>query len=241
MSKVLIVEDNPLSLRFFTDALASFGVDAVGAVDAREALAVSAGTAFDLLLIDANLPDQPGAAVLAAIRAGDGPSRRAPAIATTAADRDAAAALRGAGFDAVIGKPVGIEALRAALADYIELRARADLLDDARALATAGGDAAIVAALRGLFATELDALPGELTELAVRPDRDGLRERLHRLTASAGFCGAMALATAVGNLQRTIDEATDFDAPLTDLLSIVRATRTALAGINVPLRPAPMR
>ena len=83
MPKLLVVDDNLLALRLFSEALATLGIDCVTAVDARSALAASAAAAFDLLLIDARLPDQPGTAVLAAIRNGNGPSRTAPALATT--------------------------------------------------------------------------------------------------------------------------------------------------------------
>jgi len=165
-----------------------------------------------------------------------------PPIATTAADGDAAARLRGAGFDAAVGKPVSIEVLRVALADHIELHGPAGLLDDTRAAASAGGDTGIIAALRGLFATELDTLPDELAGWVRHNDRNGLRERLHRLAASAGFCGAVALAAAVGKLQLMLDEdSTDLDIALTGFLATVRATRAALTEFNAPRQPTPRR
>lgn len=228
MPKLLVVDDNLLALRFFSEALATLGIDCVTAVDARSALAASAAAAFDLLLIDARLPDQPGTAVLAAIRNGNGPSRTAPALATTAAGDSAGAALLVAGFAAVITKPVHIETLRAALAAHAILPATTGLLDDRQAIA---GEPAILTALRGLFAAELDALPGELDALVRAGDRDGLRERLHRLAASAGFCGAVPLGAAITELQRALAmDAADRAAAVGEILAVVRATRRALAG-----------
>ena len=82
-----------------------------------------------------------------------------------------------------------------------------DALDDEQARRAAGGDEAIVAALRGLFVGELEALPAEMEAFAARDDREALRDRLHRLDASAGFCGVPALVTASAHLRSLLDGA----------------------------------
>jgi CheY-like chemotaxis protein/HPt (histidine-containing phosphotransfer) domain-containing protein len=213
---ILVADDNPVSLAFFADALAQLGVASELAQDGLETVARASRTRFDLLLLDARMPGLDGAQALARIRAQAGPSRQSPALATTAeAGDDARARLLEAGFAGVIAKPVTIDALRAALARHLAAEA-SDGLDDARALAATGGDASILAALRGLLITELDALPLEIAACGARGDIAALRDRLHRLDASAGFCGAPALAVACSTLRAAIDAGTGWPNAATD-------------------------
>ena len=215
MPNVLVADDNPVSLQFFADALAQLGMHCGLANDGLEAVAQAGQTRFDLLLLDARMPGLDGSQALAQIRAQPGPSREAVALASTAdASGATRAALLQAGFAEVVAKPVTVATLRAALARHLpDLRgdrptdapSSAASLDDRSALAAVGGDAKIVAALRALLVAELDALPAELTGLQARNDIAGLRDRLHRLDASAGFCGAPALARAGATLRAALD------------------------------------
>lgn len=209
---ILVADDNPVSLRFFADALLQLGLSSELAPDGVETVARARRTPFDLLLIDARMPGLDGAEALARIRAEAGPSQCAPALATTAEADDAARArLVGSGFAGVIAKPVTIDALRSALAQHLAApTASADGLDDTHALAATGGDRSILAALRGLLIGELDALPAEMAALASRGDAAAVRDRLHRLDASAGFCGAPALVTACATLRAAFDASADW-------------------------------
>ena len=206
--RILVADDNPVSLRFFADALEAFGFDCTLAPDGGRALAEAVAHPFDALLLDVHMPAHGGIEVLARVRAGNGSSRNAIAFATSAEmNARRITALREAGFADVLSKPIGIDALRSALARHLPPSAGTlpAVLDDRQALDAAGGDMAIVAALRGLFADELDALPAEMDCLATRADITGLRERLHRLDASAGFCGAPALQAAIMRLRASLE------------------------------------
>lgn len=210
--RLLVADDNPMSLQFLAEAFTQLGVDVVSATDGGRALALAQEHAFDLLVLDLNMPVHDGCAVLAMIRAGSGPSRAAPIWATSAElDVTKTAALKVRGFDQVLAKPITIQALRDALARRLPQVGFASeseptcRLDDAQALRTTGGDAAIVIALRGLFAAELAGLPAELAQFAAQKDRDALRARLHRLSASAGFCGAPGLIAAIASLRERLE------------------------------------
>lgn len=206
--RILVADDNPVSLLFFADALDALGFDSTLAPDGARALAEADAQAFDALLFDVHMPVYGGIDVLARVRAGNGPSRDAVALATSAeTNAEKVAALRAAGFADVLPKPIGIHALRSALARHIPRAGEtADVtLDDAQALSAAGNDPAIVAALRGLFASELELLPAEIESLAGNNDVAGLRDRLHRLDASAGFCGAGSLQSAISRLRASLD------------------------------------
>lgn len=203
---LLVADDNALSLQFLAAAFAQLGADVTCAADGGQAVALAGKRAFDLLVLDLNMPVQDGCAVLEAIRAGAGPSRQAPALATSAeVDAEHAAALAAHGFAQVLAKPLTIEILREALEHHLpQARLCTTIpceLDDARALHAVAGDASILAALRALFVTELSELPVELASLATQRDREGLRARLHRLAASAGFCGTPSLTAAIARLR----------------------------------------
>ncbi|HEY0180958.1 MAG TPA: response regulator [Dokdonella sp.] len=228
MPRLLVADDNPLSLRFLADAAAAAGVEVETAADGDEAVAHAQRTAFDLLLLDARMPGCGGAEALARIRAAAGPSRTAVALATTADDAAATqAALVAAGFAEVVVKPIAADALQTALARHL---APGAALDDAQALAAAGGDAGVVAALRGLFASELDALPDELAAFAARADAAALRERLHRLDASAGFCGAPALLRANARLRAALAAAEWPHRAVAEWLAACARVRALLSG-----------
>lgn len=235
--RILVADDNPVSLRFFADALDALGFDGTLAPDGARAIAEADARAFDALLLDVHMPVHGGVDVLAHVRAGGGPSREAIAMATSAETNvETIAALRAAGFAEVLAKPIGVDALRVALMQHLPttLDAPDAALDDAQALSAAGGDTAIVAALRGLFATELDALPAEIEALAMRSDIAGLRDRLHRLDASAGFCGAPTLQAAISRLRRSLDGAHWPAGPLDGFLATCARVRDALGASGAP-------
>jgi CheY-like chemotaxis protein len=230
---VLVADDNPLSLAFFSAALAMAGHDVETASDGYVALARAGTTRFDLLLIDHRMPGLDGPQTLRAIRSADTASRAAPALATTADSALAAERLLAEGFAGVLYKPVGVKELLLAIRPYLEDAPEghepAPLLDDALARERTG-DASIVAALRGLLAGELDALPEELQRLRKAADAGAIRDRLHRLEASAGFCGAPALVRAIADLRRDCEqEACGSEQAVESFLRACGQTRRALA------------
>lgn len=234
--RLLVADDNPLSLRFFADALDALGIDSVLAADGEQALARADGGAFDALILDLRMPGLGGAQVLARLRGGSGPCRDAPALASSAGlDAARARALQASGFTAALDKPLTLAALAAALANVLPAWSRpvaadGDVLDDAQALAAAAGDAGIVRALRGLFDAELAALPTEIAALTASADVAALRERLHRLDASAGFCGARGLQRAIAALRSALSDAQWPDATCAALLVSASQVRAALAA-----------
>jgi len=207
MGRVLIVDDDAISLRFLEAALRQLGCETLGAGNMIDALAVAASTRFDLLLLDRCMPGGGGIELLAALRMR---GISTPAFATSAEiDADVAAQLRAAGFAGHIGKPVTLARLADVLQAHVspptvldvdESDPRTAWLDDAAALAAIGGDRHALAALRVMLVEELTAL---LDALAMS-EATALLERLHRLRASCGFCGAPRLARAASLLERAL-------------------------------------
>lgn len=212
--RVLIVDDDPVSLCFLAAAIDAIGASSCVAEDALTALAGARQATPDLLIIDRCLAREDGVAVLRALR-GAGVST--PALATSAEfDASIVARLLAAGFAGTLRKPASVAEVRTAVAGHIAgialsgdlaaCRLAPDahagaLLDDEAALAAIGGDRAALVALRRLFASELEAIERALSGAdALEPAE--LCRRLHRLRASCGFCGATRLRDCALELEQ---------------------------------------
>jgi CheY-like chemotaxis protein len=235
--RILVADDDPVSRGFFDAALRQFGCDVTSVGDGDAAIAAARGNRFDLLLLDRRMPGLGGAPLLAALRQA-GVSVRAIA---TSADVDAAVrdTLIAAGFEDVLRKPVGIDALARVVsapsrgggmgrvAENPATVTGARLLDDASALAAVGGDRQTVAALRALLARDLD----EMIASEMPADWGAFAEALHRLRAACRYCGAASLERAATALEAAIRAG---GSPSADAHSAFRRccerTRAAIAG-----------
>ena len=200
MPLLLLVEDDPISAEFLSAALSALPARVERATDCAQALAFP--LAFDAWLIDANLPDGTGAALLQRLRARH-PST--PALAHTAdATPETRERLVQAGFADVLVKPLPAQALqravRSALAGGAGIPSAQALpdWDEAAALAVLAGNREHAALLRELFLSELPTATAACLEAFTRADAAALRAQLHRLQASCGFAGACALAGIAG-------------------------------------------
>jgi two-component system, cell cycle response regulator DivK len=118
--RVLIVEDNERNLRLVRDVLEFHGYTTLEARNAGDAIALAAAHRPRLVLMDIQLPDGDGVAVLKQLRS-DPATAPIPVIALTAfAMREDRERLLAAGFDGYIAKPIDVRAfpgqLRAVLA-----------------------------------------------------------------------------------------------------------------------------
>lgn len=227
--RVLLAEDDPVSRDFLREAMRACGAEVTDCADGATALVLARSQAWDLLVLDHQLPGRTGDAVLAALR--DDPaalSRTTPAIATSAAPDSEVAWLLRAGFAEVLAKPMTTATLSEALRRHGCTASRTPL-DDNDALRACGSPQA-VARLRRLFAEqELPTVQNELERLTHDPQ--ALRPTLHRLRASCGFCGAQALAQASAALHRALATGADDNEVRTTLAAfrqVLVETRAAL-------------
>ncbi len=191
---LLVAEDDPVSARFLQAALEQLGATVTLAVNGDEALDMACRTRFELLLLDHHLPGLDGIDILRQLRRRpEAASARTPAIATSAEwTPEKRQRMLAAGHVAVLAKPCDLNTLRQLLEQHVP-PANWPSRHDAAALQAVSGPANL-AALRRLFANELEEWSQHLHEWATRPDE--LTDRLHRLCASSGFCGAPALGSA---------------------------------------------
>jgi len=118
---VLVAEDNPVNRHVFESFLASLGHDVRVASDGLEALELLRANAFDLVLMDVQMPKLDGLEVMARMRSGEcgEAAARLPVIALTAyamaGDRER---FLQAGMDGYLSKPVPLDALQEAVERY---------------------------------------------------------------------------------------------------------------------------
>ena len=206
---ILLVEDDPVALAFLTAATESAGVAVEGAGSLAQALRCAEQRDHAAWLIDANLPDGRGDALLAVLRQS---RHDTPAIAHTASHlREELDLLLQVGFDEVLVKPLPAHVVADAIRRVLKQGAmrvgepqetpfepgKLPVWDDDVAGRAMGGNLTHVAALRDLF---LDELP-QVRQRIVDAGHDGrtpeVLNELHKLRASCGFVGAARLASAV--------------------------------------------
>lgn len=112
MRKILIADDNAISRELVLEALGDDGYQLLEADDGREALATARQTRPDLVLLDIQMPQMDGYAVLKSIREDpDLAGLRVVALTAFAMEGDREKALQ-AGFDDYVTKPIQIVGLR---------------------------------------------------------------------------------------------------------------------------------
>jgi len=109
---VLVVEDHPVNRMILEAWLGSAGHAALSAENGQIAIDMAAEEAFDLIIMDVNMPVMDGLTATRAIRAGEGANRETPIVVLSASARseDHAAGLD-AGADAYLNKPIDFAAL----------------------------------------------------------------------------------------------------------------------------------
>jgi signal transduction histidine kinase/CheY-like chemotaxis protein len=124
---ILVVDDNAVNLKVLNHLLGAFGHQTVTAGSGPEALERAAAQAFDLILLDIQMPGMSGHEVLKALRAGDGPNRDARVLAVTADvlshDHDGYLSL---GFAGHVSKPIQVASLAAEIERAIQTSAQAN-------------------------------------------------------------------------------------------------------------------
>ncbi len=219
--RLLLAEDNPVNQKLAVRLLEPLGFDVVVAHNGREALERLKTQAFDVVLMDCQMPELDGYAATRALRAGEcgSANREVPVIAMTAhalaGDREACIA---AGMSDYVSKPVELARLRFALERAFGTAASgpvaptelpppstatsADVLDLDELLHQLDGDQGFVAELLTTF---LDSAAGLVDQLSAGVDADTSRRAAHQLKGSAGNVRATRLARAAASLERADD------------------------------------
>jgi len=122
--RILLVEDNRVNQMVATRFLNRLGQDVTIANDGAEAVQSAAEEAFDLILMDMQMPVMDGIEATRRIIAGGGPSSNSPIVAMTAnaSDDDRRRCIE-AGMTGFESKPVTMKRLRKVIATFSETTA----------------------------------------------------------------------------------------------------------------------
>ena len=214
-ARILLVEDNANNREVALDFLAGAPVRVDVAVDGREAVRMARGGAYDLVLMDIQMPEVDGFMAARQIRALE-PRIEVPIVAMTAyamaGDRKHSLA---AGMNDHITKPIDPERLFKALFKWIDparlAQRRAlpslpdiDGVDWHQAFASCDYKVErLHRRLRG-FAREYGQAPQVAREALAKGSFDALQPLVHNLKASGVYIGAGAMAEMAGSVEAAL-------------------------------------
>jgi PAS domain S-box-containing protein len=250
--RVLVVEDNPVNQRLAVAMLAKLGVQTDVAGNGREAIECLTRQPYDLVLMDAQMPEMDGYEATATWRQRESAHalRHLPIIAMTAnamsGDRERCLA---AGMDDYLSKPVNQDELRRVLRAHLGSAIRTPLpespiaqfasantserLVDTRVISVlrrdVGDDAIVTAAIRE-FITSVPALVDSATRTLAQGDSAALRLCSHAIKGSAGAVGASALEASAAHLENAArsNDLAEARIHLGSLVRLLQPTITAL-------------
>jgi two-component system sensor histidine kinase/response regulator len=244
-ARVLIVEDNDVNRLVASELLAALGVQTRCAASGLEALELVQRQAFDLILMDIQMPGLDGIETTCRLRQMTG-SQRTPVVALTAhamlGDRQR---FLDAGMDDYLAKPIEESELIRVLARWLPAErvaavptpAADDLptwagVDVAAALARVSGKRVLLWRLIGDFRQrQRDA--GERIESALaRADLVTARELAHAVKGAAATLGMQRIAAAAGSIEHAVLQGSNDAASIAEL-------KSALAEIDAIVLPQP--
>lgn len=239
-SRVLVVDDNPVSREMALHVLAQLGMEGAAAEDGLSALTAHRARRFDLILMDCEMPGLDGYATTRLLRAEE-TGIRTPVLALTADDSaERALHCKQAGMDGVLVKPLRAPALRTALGRWLLVPGSV-----APPLPALSGDDELEA-VRAAFGTEFPALAmlyqrdsppraAALHDAHARGDAVRLAKIAHVLGGSSASIGATGLARQCLALEACAKTGTLDDVPArlagidAELLRVIRKLQGLLA------------
>jgi CheY-like chemotaxis protein len=117
-----LAEDNAVNQRIATIMLQKLGCQVHAVPNGLDALRAVSSATYDLVVMDCMMPEMDGFEATREIRRAEGPDRHTPIIALTAnvMEGDRECCLE-AGMDGYLGKPIKLEELQAALANWLTI------------------------------------------------------------------------------------------------------------------------
>ncbi|MDN7646204.1 MULTISPECIES: ATP-binding protein [Burkholderia] len=226
---ILVVDDHEAvqhAIRHQLDALACRSV--VAGTGAR-ALAQFARMAFDMVLLDCDLPDIDGYTVVQRMRDEERQRQRArtPIIAISASTGDAhRERCFDSGMDGVLGKPLRLDVLREMIDLWCPASAPEAVVSPIAQLRAAKPD------FRAIYRQSVDADLAALDDALANGDVERARHASHRIKGAAAVAGHVATSELAAELERRLQFMTD-GMPLAIRTlgnALLRAHRADIAG-----------
>ncbi|WP_310493387.1 response regulator [Dechloromonas sp.] len=263
--RVLLVEDNEVNRELAQEMLSNIGLSVDTAENGQQAVDAVQRNAYELVLMDCQMPVMDGYVATAKIR-DELQMRQLPIVAMTAnalaSDRERCLA---AGMNDHIPKPIDVAVLHTTLAHWLKSGERDSLprpavaipaspkdmadIDTAAALARMGGNRSMYDRLVSRFRENQGDVVERLQADRQQGDSAAMILRAHTLRGLAGNIGAVNVAHLAGELEEKLrkgmpvgDEAIDgllgkLDVALLPALSIPATLPTAAATAPIVLAP----
>jgi CheY-like chemotaxis protein/HPt (histidine-containing phosphotransfer) domain-containing protein len=245
--RVLVADDSSAHCEFTRQLLERSGHSVVAVTNGQEALSALEQDSFDLVFLDAEMPQMDGIATAKAIRARERSSHaHIPIIAFTAsAEPNDVERYRAVGMDGCLRKPFHLEDLYRALqtvgyaAAQPEPGEPAEQDSSSSFLAAVGGNAQLLRKLAGIFLTDSRKMMSEIVRAASRRNSSTMASTAHALKGAIGIFGAKRAAAAAQKLER-MGRAGDLEDVAAAVLSLqveMKALQQQLAPFASEARP----
>ena len=215
MPKILCVDDNPANLLLVQTLLEGLGAEVLGVDDGHAAVQAVQDEAFDLVLMDVQMPGMDGRTCTEQIRRWEASQSGSPLpiVALTAhAMANEKRALLHSGMDDYLTKPISERQLAQVVMKWTGLNLSAPhperlaerlpqstdlkVLDPEEGLRLAAGKPDLAADMLGMLLESLEDDRRTIRAAREAGDREGMIERVHRLHGASRYCGVPQLRAA---------------------------------------------
>ncbi|HWS64422.1 MAG TPA: PAS domain-containing protein [Steroidobacteraceae bacterium] len=236
--RILLVEDNPVNQRVAQRTLQKLAAEVILANNGAEALERIAETAFDVVLMDCQMPVMDGFTATRRIRereSREGRGIHLPIIALSAnvmsEDRDNCMA---AGMDAHLGKPLEPTQLADCLARYLKVDVAPNAVDMEALHEITGGDAEFERELVETFVSSGDQCLADIVAALAARDWETIGKRAHSLKGASANMQAHPLTVAATDLENAAraQSVHDLDGLVHQLKDRLNAVNAALAKVS---------
>lgn len=203
MKRVLLIEDNEISLRFIADAIVLLPVQVDECRSFTEAKAMLEQFFYDLILSDIHLEDgnlfHESQFLPKQIRKIAMSAEITPNVSNR---------LKALGIDCILAKPMSIADIHLAVIQQLDIPSQPDkqlaLWDVKQGLSALGNNAEILKSLKDLFKAELPQMMQQIDVEFKNANHQKIVDILHKLKASCGFLGANKLLTQCYSFEHNI-------------------------------------
>jgi CheY-like chemotaxis protein/HPt (histidine-containing phosphotransfer) domain-containing protein len=200
---ILLAEDDAVNQKLTVRILEKQGHTVTVAASGREALTLLKASAFDLALMDVQMPDMDGLAATREIRLREKTAGgHLPVIALTAS------ALKGdrercleAGMDGYVSKPIRAAELARAMEEAAPAEPAAAAIDERALLERLNGDRALLGELIGVFENDCPRMLDAVRQAVEAGDAAALQAAAHKLKGSVANFSAGGAVDAAARLE----------------------------------------
>jgi CheY-like chemotaxis protein/HPt (histidine-containing phosphotransfer) domain-containing protein len=203
-ARILVAEDNAVNQKLAVRQLEKLGLKADTVANGIEAVEALSRVAYDVVLMDCQMPEMDGYTASREIRGLEAGRRRTPIIALTAnaleGDRERCLA---AGMDDYVTKPVSEADLARVLARYIPADEASPLDEEvvSRLQALSSDDSDFLGELASLYLGDAPARLAAMREAVASGDAETFASAAHALKSSSGNVGATRMRDLASSLE----------------------------------------